>query len=88
MSDKTLDQELYEVISSLSEERKRSVLELLKAQQKKDLEQYPTREQLWALPPEERNRIIEIALKRSEIVLHEDLEGYTEDDFDDGTLEE
>ena len=88
MPDKTLDQEIAEVISSLSDERKRSVLELLKEQQRKDLEQYPTLEQLWALSPEERNRRIEIALNRSGILVHEDLEGYTQDDFDDGEDQE
>ena len=83
MSDKTLDQELYDAIRSLSEEQKRSVLVLLKEQQMNNHEQYPTREQLWALSPEERNRRIAIALARSEDFEHEDLEGYTEEDFDD-----
>jgi hypothetical protein len=51
-------------------------------------DRYPTREELWALPLEERNRRIRMALERSQSHLHEDLEGYRVTDFDEGDASE
>jgi hypothetical protein len=44
----------------------------------------PTLAELLALPYEERNRRIKLALERSQTYEHDDLEGYTDADFNDG----
>lgn len=82
MSDKTLDDVILEAVRPLSEAQKRQLLAYI--EQLEDQEAAPTLAELLAMPYEERNRRAKQALERSQMYEHDDLEGYTDADFDDG----
>ena len=85
MTDKTLDDVILEAVRPLSEEQKQQLLAYI--EQMENRAAAPTRAELWSLPYEERNHRIKLALEQSQVYDHDDLEGYTEADFDDGAAE-
>ncbi len=81
MSDKTLDDVILEAVRPLSDAQKRQLLSYI--EHLEDQESAPTLVELLAMPYDERNQRAKQALERSQMYEHDDLEGYTDADFDD-----